>query len=122
MNGHYICPVCGYNGLEFPPRDYSICACCGTEFGYDDRALSHSTLRVEWILKRFPWFDADEPKPVSWNPIGQLIAAGFTDEASAFLVHFAFEQTAPEQPTPKPPAKVTQASEFFRWGALPANA
>ena len=40
-----ICPVCAYTNLEFPPTNYSICACCGTEFGYDDRVLSHPEQR-----------------------------------------------------------------------------
>ena len=36
---NYICPVCGYDGLEEPPYDetglgnYDICPCCGYEFG-----------------------------------------------------------------------------------------
>jgi hypothetical protein len=70
------CPVCGYDALEFPPRDFSICACCGTEFGYDDRVLTHSDLRAEWIAKGCPWFDIDEPRPVDWNPYEQLVRAG----------------------------------------------
>lgn len=75
MNEH-TCPVCGYDALEFPPRDYSICACCGTEFGYDDRVLSHSQLRQRWVQQGFHWFDTEELKPVNWNPISQLIKAG----------------------------------------------
>jgi len=59
MNEH-TCPVCGYNALEFPPRDHSICACCGTEFGYDDRVLTHQQLRDEWVSKGCLWFDCDE--------------------------------------------------------------
>jgi hypothetical protein len=71
MNEH-VCPVCGYDRLELPPQNYSICACCGTEFGYDDRLLTHAQLRREWIERGFPWFDADEPRPARWDPMHQL--------------------------------------------------
>lgn len=70
------CPVCAYNQLEFPPTDYSICACCGTEFGYDDRALSHAELTKLWVDNRCPWFDLEEPKPPGWNGYQQLINGG----------------------------------------------
>lgn len=67
-----VCPVCGYDRLEFPPGNFSICACCGTEFGYDDRALTHFALRQEWMRAGFPWFDPDEAKPPLWNPYRQM--------------------------------------------------
>lgn len=70
-----ICPVCGYNRLEFPPENYSICACCGTEFGYDDRVLTHEQLTREWVRNGFPWFDYGEAKPLGWNPYLQLLIA-----------------------------------------------
>ena len=78
------CPVCGYSGLEFPPANYSICACCGTEFGYDDRVLSHSRLREQWIQRGCPWFDPGEAKPDGWNPWIQLINAGFSASVPKF--------------------------------------
>ena len=70
------CPVCGYDRLEFPPSNYSICACCGTEFGYDDRVLTHDQLRDAWIKRGGPWFDEAEPKPPGWDPFQQLTKAG----------------------------------------------
>ena len=70
------CPICGYNRLEFPPANFSICACCGTEFGYDDRVLSHSQLTQSWVERSCPWFDPDEVKPRGWNAYKQLIDAG----------------------------------------------
>jgi len=33
---NYRCPVCFFDELPYPPRDYHICPCCGTEFGNDD--------------------------------------------------------------------------------------
>jgi len=71
----FTCPVCGYPKLERPPANYSICPCCGTEFDYDDRVLTHGQLTYEWIAKGCPWFDSDEPKPEGWNEWNQLIAA-----------------------------------------------
>ena len=71
-----ICPVCAYNKLEFPPTNYTICACCGTEFGYDDRVVTHSDLTRNWVVQGCPWFDEDEQKPVGWNAYMQLIAGG----------------------------------------------
>jgi hypothetical protein len=71
-----ICPVCAYGKLEFPPFDYTICACCGTEFGYDDRALTHAQLTQNWVARHCPWFDDGESKPAGWNPHLQLIDGG----------------------------------------------
>ena len=77
MNEH-TCLVCGFSGDdEFYPRNYMICGCCGTEFGYDDRVLTNRDLRLRWIKHGFPWFDVDEPKPHGWDPYQQLEKAGF---------------------------------------------
>jgi hypothetical protein len=84
-----ICPVCGYAGLEFPPKNFSICACCGTEFGYDDRMLTHAELTEAWINGGFRWFDVDEQKPQGWNPYNQLYAAKL-DWAIATFARFEF--------------------------------
>jgi hypothetical protein len=70
------CLVCGYNRMEFPPADFTICACCGTEFGYDDRVLTHGELTQRWVENNCPWFDPDEPRPRGWNAYKQLIEAG----------------------------------------------
>lgn len=73
MTTEHTCLICGYSGdLEFTPRDYQICGCCGTEFGASDRILSHAELRQLWIDDGFPWFDAKEPKPSGWDPLVQL--------------------------------------------------
>lgn len=78
------CLVCGYEGdAQFYPRDYMICGCCGTEFGYDDRVLDHAELRRLWVLAGCPWFDADEPRPETWDPYIQLANAGFISPVQA---------------------------------------
>lgn len=67
-----VCPVCGYNDLRHPPDDYTICPCCGTEFGYDDFDTPHEELRQRWINNGMRWwFEYDSP-PENWNPAEQL--------------------------------------------------
>src|ERR1017187_7282190 len=48
----YLCSVCGYDRLEDPPKNFTICPSCGTEFGYDDAFASHAELRAKWLRKR----------------------------------------------------------------------
>lgn len=66
----YICPVCFYPGMPFPPCDYEICACCATEFGNDDESLSHKQLRANWIGDGMKWFFGNPPN--GWDPKEQL--------------------------------------------------
>ncbi len=70
----YICPVCGYKELESPPRKFSICPSCGTEFGYDDAIKNHENLRKAWILGGLEWWDKDMPVPANWDPYHQLLS------------------------------------------------
>jgi len=71
-----ICPVCAYRQLEFAPENFSICACCGTEFGYDDRMLTRAELTEKWVQEGCPWFDEDETRPLGWNAYSQLLSGG----------------------------------------------
>ena len=71
---NFRCPVCFFNSLPYPPRDYHICPCCGTEFGNDDADFSHAELRRRWIANGAPWFYENPPE--RWNPWIQLINAG----------------------------------------------
>ena len=48
----YICPVCGYDRLEEPPKNFSICPSCGTEFEFDDTFQTHAQLRAAWLSRR----------------------------------------------------------------------
>jgi len=75
----YTCPVCGFSGLEFPPEDYYICPCCGTEFGYDDLAHTRRELRNMWLRNGGQWFNVEVPQFLTlhnWNAWGQLDTAG----------------------------------------------
>jgi hypothetical protein len=86
-----ICPICGYKSLEFPPIDYTICACCGTEFGYDDRVLSHTELTKRWVDNGCPWFDDGEQKPLGWNAYMQLSEGGFRWALPKLAVDLEFQ-------------------------------
>ncbi len=79
---HYTCPVCGYDQLEGPPRDWNVCPSCGTEFGYSDRGRSYDTLRAHWIEGGAKWSMPWRPVPPKWNPTSQLCNIGYhaTDE------------------------------------------
>ena len=70
----YICPVCGFDGLEEPAYDdmgepsFEICACCGFEFGFDDGS-EHKTFeqyRAEWIKNGAKW-ENPKAKPEHWD-------------------------------------------------------
>ena len=78
----FTCPVCGYSKLPYPPRDYHICLCCGTEFGNDDAELSHAQIREMWIADGAPWFF--RAAPLGWNPYLQLINAGLKEYVPRF--------------------------------------
>lgn len=67
------CPVCLFPNLPYPPRDYHICPCCGTEFGNDDVRFSVEQLREMWIAGGARWFFGRAPE--NWNPWVQLNAA-----------------------------------------------
>jgi hypothetical protein len=70
------CPVCGYL-MAKPARDFNICPCCGTEFGYDDRRRSHEELRARWIANGAPWFSRATRRPAGWDAWSQLWRAGY---------------------------------------------
>lgn len=69
------CPVCGY-GMPHRPDNFNICACCGTEFGYDDAGRSHEELTAIWVSGGAKWWSPIERPPDGWDPIEQLSDAG----------------------------------------------
>ena len=73
----FECPVCGYDKLDDPPYEdglatFTICPCCGTEFGYDDSTMKHSTLRQRWIDNGMLWWSHANTPPTGWDPVKQL--------------------------------------------------
>lgn len=69
----FTCPVCYYTAMQYPPMDYNICECCGTEFGLDDDGVSHDELRALWVRSGAHWFFGDPPR--GWNASRQLYKA-----------------------------------------------
>lgn len=75
----YKCKVCGYDQMPHPPANYSICPCCGVEYGLDDEDATHDQLRNEWLRAGAPWFSRIEPyvQPVNWDAWEQVERAGY---------------------------------------------
>ena len=82
MSEHFTCPVCGFPGLDEPPKDehgcssFEICNCCGTEFGYEDTTTSYAELRRRWVAAGSKWWSSKQP--TDWDPNQQLERAGLT--------------------------------------------
>ena len=64
----YLCPVCGYHKLEDPPRDFTICPSCGTEYGFDDAFANGAQ-----------WWSTVDPKPDHGDPQQQVDAVMSSD-------------------------------------------
>lgn len=71
----FNCPVCFYDALPYPPADYHICPCCGTEFGNDDVEYSYAELRQNWADSGAHWFFGQPPR--NWSPWAQLASKSF---------------------------------------------
>jgi transcriptional regulator with XRE-family HTH domain len=80
---YFDCPVCGYDQLTKPPRDFYICPCCGTEFELDDDERTLQELRSKWIDRNMTWFSRATPPPKDWNPYRQLIIAEHRSDLTA---------------------------------------
>jgi hypothetical protein len=76
----FICPVCGYPGLDEPPRSssgggsYEICPSCRFEFGVtdDDKGFTYEGWREKWIQDGMPWRSQYSLVPTGWDPKAQL--------------------------------------------------
>ena len=75
------CPVCGWPGLEQPPRSpegspsFEICPSCGYQFGHSDEVegCSFEQWRETWVAQGMPWYADDQPPPPEdWDPALQL--------------------------------------------------
>lgn len=95
------CPVCGWqlheeawayhapSGTWNP--SWEICACCGTEFGYQDNvpgddpselSTEHRSIRNQWISDGSKWHSTVTQPPAGWDPVAQLHAAGLAETDS----------------------------------------
>src|SRR5439155_26647356 len=79
---NFRCPVCLFAGLQYPPRDYHICPCCGTEFGNDDAERTFEELREDWLFRGANWFFGSPP--INWDPWLQLSLGGVNVKDSLF--------------------------------------
>lgn len=95
----YICPVCGFNQLEYPASNYNICPSCGTEFDLDDVGVTHSELRNIWLNNGAKWWSAEEPQSPYWDAEMQL----------ENLNHF---ENAPKQTTANTVQKIDESKEY----------
>lgn len=76
---HYICPVCGFDGLKEPPYgqqnmpSYEICPCCGFEFGFDgmNNQIAFTDFRQRWSNNGSLWF-MPKLRPKDWDLQQQL--------------------------------------------------
>src|SRR5258708_2852446 len=75
----YTCPVCAFTKLDEPPAYFTICPCCGTEFGYQDLIRGHDELRSEWIATGPRWHSSVIPAPYRWDGMEQLRRGGLID-------------------------------------------
>jgi hypothetical protein len=71
----YVCPVCFFDQMPYPPRHYNICPCCGTEFDNDDLDHSFAELRYDWIASGARWFFGEPP--YGWSAAAQLAKVAF---------------------------------------------
>ena len=81
----YLCPVCGFPGLDDPPRSSvtgagsdEICPSCGFQFGFDDddRHISYQQWRNKWIEEGMKWNSGSRKRPSNWSPLEQLSSIG----------------------------------------------
>lgn len=75
----YTCYVCGYPELDELPRgengkipSFSICDCCGIQFGYEDTSEENiRKYREKWIETGGEWLIKDA-RPKNWSMKDQL--------------------------------------------------
>lgn len=81
MTRIFVCPVCGFAGLDSAPTDedgdgnFEICPSCGFQFGVtdDDRGFTYEAWRERWIGLGMRWrAEGIEDPPPGWDPARQL--------------------------------------------------
>ena len=71
----YICPVCGFNKIPMPVKEYDLCPCCLFEFYVNDEDATYAELRDDWIQhgSQWAWGNAEIPQPPHWSARRQLL-------------------------------------------------
>jgi hypothetical protein len=66
----FHCRVCGFEqpgDMWTPASSHTICPCCSTEFGLQDRNLeSVHYRRMQWLTYGAEWFK-EEKRPSNWS-------------------------------------------------------
>jgi hypothetical protein len=68
---NYLCPVCGFDGLDEPPYSFGgagsfeICPSCDFQFGVtdDNEGISFHEWREGWMDRGMPWSNPGIPAP-----------------------------------------------------------
>ena len=75
----YVCPVCGYHGLERPAASNGLgsgelCPCCGFDHSGPVDGQRYAQWRTEWTSTGMAWWalQAGVPAPEGWDPAAQL--------------------------------------------------
>lgn len=75
----YVCPVCGYLGLQRPASSNGVgsgelCPCCGFDHSGPVDAQRYRQWRAEWTSTGMAWWasQAGVPAPEGWDPSAQL--------------------------------------------------
>jgi hypothetical protein len=89
----YSCPVCGFPGLRYPPRQFSTCPSCVTEFENDDFGTTVQEVQENWLRLRNAWVAAGARwrsrivrQPQGWSGLIQLREAGLTFQLPAGML------------------------------------
>jgi hypothetical protein len=79
LNMAYMCPVCGYPGLDKPAYingigSFEICPSCRFQFEVTDadRGIPHDQWRKQWIEGGMIWDKGKSQPPKGWDPRKQL--------------------------------------------------
>ena len=87
----YTCPVCGFNELSSPPRNWTICPSCLTEFGSSYDEWGPEEFRKEWIGSGAKWSADYWQRPQNWSPFVQLRNIGYQATPEDHKAVFAAE-------------------------------
>lgn len=100
--------------MQYPPSDYHICPCCGTEFEYDDNGAAYTELRDRWVRAGKPWWSTSSVRPNGWDPDAQLesLANTFPTVLSITTADGVFAEDLPIRM--KPRRETAESPEFVR--------
>jgi hypothetical protein len=119
----YLCPVCGYDQLEDPPKSFTICPSCGTEYGFDDAFLTYPELRAAWVGNGAKWWSPVDPLSTNWNPSTQLLNVMAASQVGSFALsqHLEGKVAFHISPPPTGGSSSSRIVPFCRMGRRPTR-